>query len=140
MKIKSTAIALGILGFSLLAPAIHPTVAQAQANPGARREQIQQELELTNAQRQQIQQIQQSTRERLSAVLTDSQKAQLRSALEQQTGDQGRGSLRQALRNLNLTETQQKQIRAIRQETRQQMQDVLTPEQKEKIEQLRQQR
>ncbi|NJK39465.1 MAG: hypothetical protein HC920_18190 [Oscillatoriales cyanobacterium SM2_3_0] len=57
-----------------------------------------------------------------------------------QTARQQGDKRREAFRNLNLSDAQKEQVRAIRQDTQQRIQGILTPEQQQQLEQMRQQR
>lgn len=107
-------------------------------------------LNLTDAQKTQMRQIREATRQQIENVLTQEQKDKLRAAREQrreqrgqqqaQQGGQRRGQRGQLWSTLNLTSEQQAQIQRIRQESRQKMQAVLTPEQQQQMQQMRQNR
>lgn len=99
-------------------------------------------LNLTDAQKEQMRQVRESTRTRIEGVLTQAQRDQLNAAKGQQgQGQRGqRGQRRQVWSSLNLTSEQQAQIRQIRQESKQQMEAILTPEQRQQMEQMRQNR
>lgn len=84
---------------------------------------------LTDAQKQQIQQIHQSTRQQMDAVLTSEQREQIRTAREQRQRP-----------NLNLSDDQKARMRTIREDAKRRMEAVLTPEQRQQLEQMRQQR
>ena len=106
-------------------------VAQNAPQPNGQREgrgRKFEQLNLTDAQKAQIQQIKQSTRQQMDAILTPQQKEQLRVAREQKQRP-----------NLNLTEDQKAKMKAIRESSKSQMDAVFTPEQKQKLEELRQQ-
>jgi Spy/CpxP family protein refolding chaperone len=103
------------------------------------------ELGLTEAQQTRLRQIQQNTRTQIEGVLTQEQKDQLRTAAEarraqRQAGQpgqrQGRGG--KGFAGLNLTEDQKSRIQAIKESSKQQMDAVLTPEQRTKLQQIRQ--
>lgn len=91
-------------------------------------------LNLTEAQKQQMQAIRQRTQSQIAAILTPQQRTQYEQAL--QSNQKKRG----LLQSLNLTEQQQEQIRAIKQASKQQMQSILTPEQLQQMQQMMQQR
>ncbi|MBD2576108.1 P pilus assembly/Cpx signaling pathway, periplasmic inhibitor/zinc-resistance associated protein [Oscillatoria sp. FACHB-1406] len=110
------------------------------------------DLNLTDAQKAQMQQIHQEERSQIEAILTDAQKAQLQS--ERANRQQGQaGERRQPpqaganggrppspFASLNLTDEQRSQIEAIRRATKEKMDAVLTPEQRQQMEQHRQER
>lgn len=127
----------GAVVLTLTCAPMVPVVAQSNPQPGMTNQTRSYrglKLNLTDAQKAQMKQIRESTRAKIEAVLTDEQKVQLRTAMQQQGKD------RQAFRNLNLTDDQQAKIRAIRQESRKQMDEVLTPEQRAQLQQQRQTR
>jgi protein CpxP len=105
-------------------------------------------LNLTEAQKAQMQTIQTNTRNQIEAILTPEQKAQLQAAKEarqtQRQAGQGQRQARQGQRpqkgfaNLNLTEQQKTQMRQIHQTSREQMLAVLTPQQRQQLEEMRQ--
>lgn len=108
-------------------------VSQAQADlqpgpaqPGQRRSDAKPRMNFTEAQKQQFQAIRQRTRERINAVLTPEQRAQMES---RQRGEP---------MNLNLTEQQRTQIQAIRAQSRQEMDALLTPEQRQMRDEMKQ--
>ena len=86
------------------------------------------QLNLTDDQKAQIKEIQESAKQQMDAVFTPEQKEQLRTAREQRQRP-----------NLSLTEDQKAKLQAIRQDTESQIEAVLTPEQKQKLQELRQQ-
>jgi Spy/CpxP family protein refolding chaperone len=106
-------------------------VAQNAPQPNGQREgrgKKYEQLNLTDAQKAQIQQIKQSTRQQMDAVFTPEQKEQLRVAREQKQRP-----------NLTLTDAQKAQLKAIRESSKTQMDAVFTPEQKQKLSELHQQ-
>jgi len=86
------------------------------------------QLNLTNAQKTQLQQIKASTRQQMDAVFTAEQKQQLQAARQQRQKP-----------NLNLTDDQKARLKSIRESAKTQMDAVLTASQKQQLEQLRQQ-
>ncbi len=106
-----------------------------------------QELGLTDAQKTQIQAIRRDSRTKFEALLTPEQKAKLEAAKQARQAQRqaGQGQRQPGQRrgkggyaDLNLTEAQKTQMRQIRESEKQQIQAVLTPEQLQKLEQLRQ--
>ncbi|MBH8562352.1 P pilus assembly/Cpx signaling pathway, periplasmic inhibitor/zinc-resistance associated protein [Nostoc sp. CENA67] len=101
-------------------------------------------LDLTDAQKAQIQQIRRNTRAQIEAVFTPEQKEKLKAAFEarraqRQAGQRPTGQRQGPWKNfaeLNLTQAQKDQIRQIRESSRQQIQAVLTPEQQAKLKQF----
>jgi protein CpxP len=86
------------------------------------------QLNLTDAQKAEMQRIQASTRQQMDQILTSEQKEQLRVAKEQRQRP-----------NLNLTEEQKTRMKEVQQSSKSQMEAVLTDTQKQQLEQLRQQ-
>jgi len=125
-----------LLGWMFAAPLSVPLPALAQWEPVQKvnRRSLLADLNLTLEQRQRIQQIRQHARAQIQAVLTPEQRQQL-----SQWRTQNREQRRTIMKNLNLTEAQKVQIRQIHAHTRQQIQAILTPEQRQKIEARRQQ-
>ncbi|MHC5829529.1 MAG: P pilus assembly/Cpx signaling pathway, periplasmic inhibitor/zinc-resistance associated protein, partial [Nostoc sp.] len=113
---------------------------------------------LTDAQKTQIESIRRDSRTKMEAVFTPEQKAKLDAAkkahraewearkAQGQTGQgqrqpgQHHGRGKGDFADLNLSEAQKTEIRQIRESEKQQIQGVLTPEQRQKLEQLRQNR
>jgi periplasmic protein CpxP/Spy len=91
------------------------------------------ELNLTDAQKQQLKTIRENSRQQIQSVLTEEQRAKLASA--DRSGDR-----KEVMKSLNLTDTQKQQMRDIRKKSQEQMSAILTPEQRSKFEQLRSQR
>ncbi|AUB39224.1 Periplasmic protein refolding chaperone Spy/CpxP family [Nostoc flagelliforme CCNUN1] len=105
------------------------------------------ELGLTDAQRTQIQAIKRDSRTKMEAVFTPEQKAKLEAAKQARQAERqaGQGQRQPGQRrgkggyaDLNLSEAQKTQIRQIQESKKQQIQAVLTPEQRQKMEQFRQ--
>jgi len=86
------------------------------------------QLNLTDAQKAEMQRIHESTRQQMDTILTAEQKEQLRVAKEQRQRP-----------NLNLTEEQRTRMKEVRQSSKTQMEAVLTDTQRQQLEQLRQQ-
>ncbi|MBD2185032.1 Spy/CpxP family protein refolding chaperone [Planktothrix sp. FACHB-1355] len=84
---------------------------------------------LTDAQKDQLRQIHESTRQQMDAILTAEQREQMRTAREQRQRP-----------SINLTEDQKTRMRTIREDAKKRMEAVLTPEQRQQLEQMRQQR
>jgi len=104
-----------------------------------------QRLNLTEAQKAQMQTIKNNTRTQIEAILTPEQKATLAAAKQARQGERqagqrqrGQGKKKKGWANLNLTEQQQTQMRQIRESSKQQMQAVLTPEQRQQMQEMRQ--
>jgi Spy/CpxP family protein refolding chaperone len=91
-------------------------------------------LGLTEAQRTQISEIKQRGRsEIINNVLTAEQRAQLESS--NQGGEKGRG-----FRQLNLTDAQKNQIKQIMESQKREIDGILTPEQRQKLQEMKQNR
>ncbi|MDP5337921.1 MAG: P pilus assembly/Cpx signaling pathway, periplasmic inhibitor/zinc-resistance associated protein [Nodularia sp. (in: cyanobacteria)] len=103
-----------------------------------------QRLNLTEAQKAQMQTIRSNTRAQIEAILTPEQKATLAAAKEARQAQRQAGQAGQGQRgpkgwaNLNLTEQQKTQLRQIRESSQQQIQAVLTPEQRQQMQEMRQ--
>lgn len=94
-------------------------------------------LNLTAVQKAQMQTIRSNTRNQIQAILTPEQKAKLADAKQARQAGQGqRGPKGWA--NLNLTEQQKTQMRQIRESSKEQMLAILTPEQRQQMEEMRQ--
>ena len=129
MKMKAlfflpAAIAL-ILGASPMIPSFTNPAFAGPGHEGGRGMKFDQ-LNLTDAQKAQMQQIRESTRQQMDAILTDEQKQQMSAARQQRQKP-----------NLNLTEDQKAKMKAIRESAKTQMEAILTDEQKQKLQELR---
>ncbi len=91
------------------------------------------ELNLTDAQKQQLKTIRENSRQQIESILTDEQRTKLESA--DRSGDR-----KEVMKSLNLTDAQKQQMRDIRKKSHEQILAILTPEQRSKFEQLRPQR
>jgi Spy/CpxP family protein refolding chaperone len=96
------------------------------------------DLNLTQAQKDQMAAIRKDTRSQIDAILTPDQRDKFKAAMESR---QGR---RNAIASMNLSEDQKTQLRTIRESAKSKMQAVLTDQQRQqlqqKIQQWRQQR
>ncbi|HYX14083.1 MAG TPA: P pilus assembly/Cpx signaling pathway, periplasmic inhibitor/zinc-resistance associated protein [Nostoc sp.] len=153
MKLKALSLLAGAIALTLTATSFAVNAQTASPSPVLLAQTPQKEkgpwkeLGLTDAQKTQIQAIKRDSRTKMEAVFTPEQKAKLEAAkqarqAQRQAGqDQRQPGQRQGKRgyaDLNLTEAQKTQIRQIRESEKQQIQAVLTPEQRQKIEQFRQ--
>ncbi|MEA5537192.1 hypothetical protein [Crocosphaera sp. XPORK-15E] len=120
---KRTLILSSVLLVSLPFYFVPPAFSQSTPNTEQRGERFAEKLNLSESQKNQWQEIQKSSRDRILAILTPEQQKQL-----ENTPQQGRGK---NWRSLNFTEEQKSKMRTIRQETSQQMQAILTPEQQQ---------
>jgi len=100
-------------------------------------------LNLTSDQQAQMQEIHENERSQIDNILTVEQKTQLETARENQGArrrGENRGMPGRRFDSLNLTEEQRSQIESVRSAAREQMDAILTPEQRQQMEQNRQQR
>lgn len=124
----SGAVALVFLGAPVL-----PAFSQSMPDAMPKMERLGKNLNLSAEQKAKMQQIRESSRSKIEAVLTPEQRAQW-TTIQQQ-----RQQRRQAMTDLNLTDDQKARIRAIRQEAKQEMETVLTNEQRQKLNERHQQ-
>jgi periplasmic protein CpxP/Spy len=123
------------------APAIMSVNAQVspsgdRTERSAQRQQFQKELNLSETQKVQLKKIRTETRAQMENILTDSQKAQIKTMKESRgQGNRQRGGWKQ----LGLTESQKSQLKKIREEAKAKTDLVFTPEQKELIKKQRSQ-
>lgn len=134
MTMKFSLFLPGVLAIMMAATPVMPMLTEAAtAAPmrlaGQRGGGMMEKLNLTEAQKAQMQTIRESQRAKRDALLTGEQKAELQQARQERRKP-----------NLNLTESQKAQMKAIWQETKAQMDALLTAEQKQQLEQLRQER
>lgn len=130
MKLNRLLLIPGVLAVTLAClPVIH-AVAQMPSNPTSQMRRGWQDLNLTETQRTQMNQIREQTKAQIEQILTPEQRANL------QTSQQNGGKMR-GWKNLNLTETQKQQMRQIKESSMQQMQQILTPEQRATLQQKR---
>ena len=136
MNIKALLLIPGAIALSLAALPMMPVSAQMQGAPmptemprGMNR------LNLTDAQKAQMKQLREETKARIEAILTPEQRAQMQSAQPGPGGGKKRGG---QWKNMNLTEAQKQQMQQIREETKQKMEAILTPEQKAMMQEKRQ--
>ncbi|MEH1791128.1 MULTISPECIES: Spy/CpxP family protein refolding chaperone [unclassified Nostoc] len=160
MKLKVLSLVAGAIALTLTATSFAVDAQTASPSPLLLAQTPQKErgpwkdLNLTDAQKTQIQTIRRDSRTKFEAVLTPEQKAKLEAAKQAhqaerqarkaqgQTGQgqpgQHHGRKKGNFADLNLSEAQKTQMRQIRESEKQQIQAVLTPEQRQKIEQFRQ--
>lgn len=156
MKIKLMPMLAGVLVLGAVAA---PFAVNAQANPSAKLLMAQAEqgqrqgkegkwakLNLTDAQQQQMRQIKQETRAQIEAVLTPEQRAQMETMKQNRQGQNGQRQARQGqgrrggmMASLNLTPEQEASIKQIMESQKARMDQVLTPEQRQQLEQMRSQ-
>jgi Spy/CpxP family protein refolding chaperone len=100
-------------------------------------------LGLTYTQKTEIQRIHRNTRAEMDKVLTTEQKEELKAAMQerqtQRSQGEGRGKWKKDIfTSLNLTDAQKSQIQEIRELSRKQMEAVLTPAQRQQLQQMQQ--
>lgn len=125
---KSTATIAGILAIVLTAT---PHAAARPADSGN----VLAKLNLTPAQQTQLRQINARSRSQFEAVLTPQQRQELRAKVMR--SGLRRLDLKTAVSLLNLTTEQKSQIEQIQQSSQNQIEAMLTPEQRKKLRQLR---
>ena len=153
MKLKALSLVAGAIAFTLTATSFAVNAQTASPSPVLLAQTPQKErgpwkeLGLTDAQKTQIQTIKRDSRTKMEAVLTPEQKAKLQAAKQARQAERqaGQGQRQPGERrgkggyaDLNLSEAQKTQMRQIRESEKQQIQGVLTPEQRQKLEQFRQ--
>ena len=121
----------GVLALALTAAPLLPVAAQTMSAPSGQTPKHGSTLNLTAAQKAQLQQIRATTHSQINALLTPAQQAKYASAKSERQENQVWASL-------NLTADQKTKIRAIRQSAKQQMDAVLTPAQRQHLQQQRQ--
>jgi periplasmic protein CpxP/Spy len=129
---KLTLLLPGTVALMLAAAPVLPVLTEPAAAAPMRvagRGGAMEKLNLTEAQKTQMQQIRAEQRTKMDAILTDAQKAEWQQAKQERRRP-----------NLNLTEAQKTQMKAIRQETKARMDALLTAEQKQQLQQMRQER
>ena len=124
-----------VTGAMLIVAPLFTAYSSAQAAPTGNRmersaewKQFKKELNLTASQKAQLKEIRTQSRAQMNAVLTDAQKAQLKTMKESraQGGERSKGGWKQ----LALTAEQKSQLKAIRESAKAKEQAVYTPEQK----------
>jgi len=127
-----------LAGAAVVALCLAPATVDAQ--PGGDRQgppkmgRIFSQLDLTDAQKSQLERIRDETREQIRNILTPEQRTAVESAIS--NGQRPR----EAMRAANLSQEQREQVRSIHRATREKMKNVLTPEQRQQLEQMRQSR
>ncbi len=101
-------------------------VAQSREKGGAM-----QRLGLTDEQKAKIKEIRSSTRAEMEKILTEQQREQLKTAMQNRQGKRG------AFAALNLTDEQKNQMRQVMQSQKTQIDGVLTAQQKEQLQKYR---
>jgi protein CpxP len=143
MKTKLMPLLAGLITISAVAT---PMLVKAQDEAPIRPPQTTQQhhqgkrsqLNLSDAQKQQLRQIEQDTRTQMQAVLTAEQQEKLKTLIQQNR--QGNHQKHQDVwSQLNLSDAQKTKIQEIRQAQKTQMDAVFTAEQKQQMQQMRQQ-
>jgi periplasmic protein CpxP/Spy len=84
-------------------------------------------LNLTDAQKSQMLQVAQSSRQQVQSILNPTQQEQLRAAIAQGQNP------KEAMKGLNLTDAQKTQLRQVRQSSKEALVALLTPEQRQQM-------
>ena len=136
-KLTLTALSTAICALSISATVVTPSFAQPTTAPSTSKtppaatntqSQLIEQLKLSKDQQTQLAKLEQTVSKKAIALLTPSQKEQIRLAMQQ-----GKAP------NLTLTAEQQMQLKAIQTAALSQRDAILTPEQKQKLQQLRKQ-
>ncbi|WP_427160689.1 Spy/CpxP family protein refolding chaperone [Aliinostoc sp. HNIBRCY26] len=153
MQLKSLSLLAGAIALTLTTTAT-PFVVQAQNTPTSAFQIAQADkkgpweaLGLTQEQQTRIRQIRENARTQMEAVFTPEQKAKLEAARQErqarraqgQAGERPEAGARRGkkMAELNLTDDQKARLRAIREESKKQIEAVLTPEQRTKLQELK---
>jgi protein CpxP len=115
-----------------------PSIVSAQSTPNQdnstytqkHREGGWKKLNLSDAQKQQLKSIRESTKQQVQGILTDDQRAKLAAAKQS-------GNHKGVWKSLNITSEQKQQIRDLRKSAKDQALAVLTPEQRTQLQQMR---
>ncbi|MBP5974007.1 P pilus assembly/Cpx signaling pathway, periplasmic inhibitor/zinc-resistance associated protein [Brasilonema sp. CT11] len=136
MKLKKLSLICGAIALSLTTTSfavkaeanssLPLVVAQSQPKEGAF-----QRLGLTDEQKTKIKEIRSNTRAEVDKILTEQQREQLKTAMQNR---QGRGGFAA----LNLSDDQKNQLKQVMQSQKTQIEAVLTPQQKEQLQKYRQ--
>ncbi|HEY9601952.1 MAG TPA: hypothetical protein V6C85_10100 [Allocoleopsis sp.] len=143
MKIKlmpmlagAIALSVGVMPFAIKAQAQTPDSAQpAHAHHHSKWDQ----LNLSEQQKAQLQQLEKDTRTQIEAVLTPQQLEQLKAARQNHQPHQAGQGRHSAMAALNLTDAQKAKIKAIKEAKKARMQAILTPQQQQQLQQMHQQ-
>ncbi|MEM8642198.1 MAG: Spy/CpxP family protein refolding chaperone [Cyanobacteria bacterium P01_G01_bin.54] len=121
----------------LLTPAQQQAMAAAIAN-GENPRRAMRNLDLSADQQAQMREIKDAKQDQMAEILTPEQQAQLEEMQESRSGRKGDGKggdrLERLAEELGLTDDQRAQMQAMREETRELIQGVLTPEQRAEVE------
>ncbi|MGH1393838.1 MAG: Spy/CpxP family protein refolding chaperone [Trichormus sp.] len=150
MQLKSLSLLASAIAITLSAT-VAPFAVQAQpafSSPfqvaQAQRKAPWESLGLSEDQKAKIREIQNNARAQMQEVFTPEQKAKLEAARQERRGQRQAGERPQAgqrrgkkMADLNLTDDQKARMRAIRENTKQQIEAVLTPEQRAKLQEMK---
>lgn len=150
MKVKLIPLLAGLITFSAVTtPLIVKAQDEAPAQPTPTQTAPQRhhgkkpQLNLTDDQKQQLEQIEKDTRDQIQSVLTPDQQAQLQTLMQNRQGQRHQERSRQGrqdfLSQLNLTDEQKAKIKDIMQQQKARRDAVFTPEQQQQMQQMRQQ-
>ncbi|NJM71148.1 MAG: P pilus assembly/Cpx signaling pathway, periplasmic inhibitor/zinc-resistance associated protein [Scytonema sp. RU_4_4] len=138
MQLKNLSLICGILALSLTVTSfavkaeanssLPLVIAQSQEKGG-----VFQRLGLTDEQKTKIQEIRRSTRTELDKILTEQQREQLKTTMQNRQGG------RRVFDSLNLSDEQKNQLRQVMQSQKTQIEALLTTEQKEQLQKHREQ-
>lgn len=130
-----------LVGAIALTVAATPLVVKAQANSSgqlsvaqAQRRDRFADLNLTQRQKDQIEQIRKDTHSQLKSVFTPQQLEQLKAARKNHQG------MRQAIATMNLTQQQKTRLKEIKRSAKSKMEAILTPIQQRQLQQKLQER
>ena len=146
MNIKHILLVPGAIALALSCLPINPVSAQVEGAP-VQQQQMRGKrgggmkgLDLTEAQKAEMQKIRQETEAAILNVLTPEQQAKWQSFKQSrgQAAGQARGQKGDKMQALGLTEAQKTQMRQIRENAKERMMAILTPEQRTSLEQKRQ--
>ncbi len=133
MKIQWFAGAVGLVAIAAAVYSLNPVQAQleSQTRGGGRlgegREQMLEQLDLTEAQQEQLQSIRDNAQTQMLTVLTEAQRTELEAALD--AGE----PLPRAVRDLDLSDEQRQQLREIHEASHEAARNVFTDEQREQL-------
>lgn len=144
-QIKPLPLLAGAIALSLSFASTFPALAQSTqpSTPTEQNRMLRHRnwLNLTPDQQTRMERIRQNTRSQIDAILTAEQKAQLQRERENRESRAGerRGMRGRGFDSLNLTAEQRSRIEAVKRSSRTQMDALLTPEQRQQMQQHRQQ-
>ncbi|WP_373481012.1 hypothetical protein [Geminocystis sp.] len=126
MKVKF----ISWLGSGLIAStSMFPLMAQAQSNSVTLLPPALAEIELSASQQTKLEAVKKETQSQLQTILSSSQQDQLKNSLSQGN------DMRSAVQSLNLSFRQRRQMKNIMQTMQSEVGNILTPEQKQQIQQ-----